>query len=126
MHIFSTNETEQGSITFQLKNTDSTPKTLYFSYELTAPDKPVTTTATNENFKPLFELYNTLSERIQRREFMIRTMINVNEKHTQDLVESRRKAVHYALFETILLAVTFGLSLLFVYRNVRRKRYSVV
>lgn len=93
---------------------------------MTPPDKPATATATNENFKPLFDLYRTLSERVQRREFMIRTMITSNERHTQDLVESHRKALHYAIFETLVLAVTFTLTLVFLYRNVRRRKYSVV
>jgi len=53
-------------------------------------------------------------------------MIKSNEQHSRDLVEQRRKAVHYAAFETLVLACTFAISLLFIYRNVRRRKYSVV
>lgn len=54
--------------------------------------------ATNEHFKPLLEQYTQLMERVQRRDFMLRTLIKTNEQHTRDLAEQRNRAVHYAIF----------------------------
>jgi hypothetical protein len=34
--------------------------------------------------------------------------------------------VHYAIFETILLAAAAGISLLFIYKTAKKKRQSIV
>jgi hypothetical protein len=57
---------------------------------------------------------------------MIKTMIHSNQQHSKNLMEQKRKAVHYAAFETILLTAAAGISLLFVYKTAKKKRQSVI